>query len=82
MKRGGYAADRVVGVVLVWAVVLSSCMALITYASKARTYRAVECSQMLHGYKAGTLVPITEDASVEIGACLLEFNQPLTGEKP
>lgn len=39
--------------------------------------RARECSEMLHGYAEGTLVPLTKDASVEIGACLLQFNQPI-----
>ena len=44
--------------------------------------RAMHCSRILHGYSAGTLVPLTKHASIEIGACLLQFNQPLaTGEE-
>ena len=39
--------------------------------------RATECSALLHGYGAGTIVPLTLDASVEIGACMLQFNQPI-----
>ena len=41
--------------------------------------RAQECSELLHGYEDGTIVPLTDSASVEIGACLLQFNQPLGG---
>jgi hypothetical protein len=41
--------------------------------------RAMECSKLLHGYKDGTIVPLTDDASLEIGACLLQFKQPLGG---
>ena len=39
--------------------------------------RAMECSAMLHGVEEGTLVPLTKDASIEIGACMLQFNQPI-----
>ena len=41
--------------------------------------RATECSALLHGFNDGTIVPLTDDASIEIGACLLQFKQPLGG---
>ena len=82
MKNVTHVQSRLLMTIIMWAVVVLSVCGLINYASVTKRNRAVECSQMLHGYQAGTLVPITEDASVEIGACLLEFNQPLTGETP
>ena len=66
--------------IIVWAIVMLSVMGLIHYASVTDMRQAVHCSRILHGYKEGTLIPLTEDASVEIGACLLRFNQQLTGE--
>lgn len=50
---------------------------LITFHHWALESRATQCSQLLHGYEAGTIVPLTKDASVEIGACMLQFNQPI-----
>ena len=67
-------------VIIMWAIVMISIMGLIHYASIMETQRATLCSRILHKVGNGTLVPITEDASVEIGACLLQFNQQLTGE--
>ena len=67
-------------VIIMWAIVMLSGIGLIRYTTILGEQRAVYCSTILHRYQAGTLVPITEDASVEIGACLLQFNQPLTGE--
>ena len=67
--------------IIVWSIIMLSAIGLIHYASVTDMRQAVHCSRILHGYKEGTLIPLTEDASVEIGACLLRFNQQLTGEK-
>ena len=53
---------------------------LVEYAGYVVERRATECSELLHKVSNDTLSPLTEDASVEIGACLLQFNQSLTGE--
>jgi hypothetical protein len=65
--------------IVMWIIVVGSTALLIHYASGLEESRATHCSQLLHGFNDGTIVPLTDDASVEIGACLLQFNQPLGG---
>lgn len=57
-------------ILLTWCVVVGTAMAVIGYASMTEKHRATECSEMLHG--------TVEATSIEVGACLLQFNQPLT----
>jgi len=58
-------------------IVLAMAIVIIEYASWVATDKATECSRLLHGYADGTMVPITEDASIEIGACVLLYGLPL-----
>lgn len=44
------------------------------------TDRARECSRLLHGVDNATLTPVHNDARIEVGACLLQFNQQIRGE--
>ncbi len=60
------------------------CTGVVDYSAYVEKRRATECSELLHKVGNDTLTPLTEDASVEIGACLLQFHQivPTSGENP
>jgi hypothetical protein len=76
------ASDTKLGIMLLlmWSVVMLSGAALINFGMDMKRGRAVECSRLLHEVREGTKVPLHKDASVEIGACLLQFNQQIAGE--
>ncbi len=70
-------ANKYLLTLVMWAICMLSAAALIKLTLTVKTDRARECSELLHTHQMGESMP--NGVSVEIGACLLEFNQLITG---
>jgi len=67
--------------ILLWLAIVLTALWFVSLVDDTRWGKAEECSRLLIKTANATLTPVHEDAEIQIGACILYFDQPMGGSE-